>query len=158
MAARHAGGRPGHYAAGAPPPPTRRGAGLAPSLAALAALGARRGYYYQAVAWCVAAPVARVALSPNRAAEMHRIRSLGVAWGTRLDGLRAGKRMLLWVSDATETRHGAQREARYRAVVALLEGGERGEGENDEAPLWRRFVALRAALPKVGRAAKREGR
>lgn len=123
------------------------GPSLAPSLAALA--GCRRGYYYRAVVYCLTPEIGRPEISRNRAAEQYRIRDLTVAWGTRLDGLRASLQMIRWIADAHRLEFHPERERRYHAVLRLLESC------NDRTKLWKDFGALKANMPKVGRAAAR---
>jgi len=153
-AGRQAGGAAGPRGASAGAP---RGLDALPGLAALE--GHRRGYYWRACHYCALLERERPVVSRNRHAEQFRIKAVGAAWGTRLDDLRASLEMIRWVADAHAPRFHAHREARYRAVVALLEGGAlEGEDEEDrERPLWRRFAVLRAQMPKVGRAAVRDG-
>jgi hypothetical protein len=107
---------------------------------------AREGYYFRARAWVAASPRVRVAISPNRARDFRRIAALNDAWGLRLDELRASYRMVRW---AGAPRYVAEREARYRALVKLLEehGAERDVGK--------RFAALVERMPVVGRWAAR---
>ena len=120
----------------------------------------RRGYYARACRYCALSETERAAvgLHRNRRAEQQRIRRLGAAWGERLDALGASARMVVWVADASAPRDHAQRELRYRGVVAMLERWRAGEAETDDAgavlDLRRRFERLRASLPKVGRQAE----
>jgi hypothetical protein len=107
----------------------------------------REGYYCRARAWLAASPRVRVAISDDRARHFRRIAGLGDAWGLRLDELGAGYRMVRW---AAMPRFIAEREARYRALVKLLE--EHGAAWD----LGRRFGELTRSMPKVGRQAQRK--
>ncbi len=106
----------------------------------------REGYYVRARAWCAASPLARVKLSANRARDFACIKRLGDVWGVRLDELGASYRMVRWCGSP---RYLADREARYRRLVALLE-------EHGTKPdIGRRFDELQDSMPKVGRWAER---
>ena len=103
-----------------------------------------RRYYFHARAWVVAGRYLE-RLPRRRAAEYVAIDRIGDVWGLHLDELGASYRMVKWVAwGGTQ----AQREKRYRAVVALF-------GEDTDEPIGRRFLALAASMPKVGRQAAR---
>lgn len=111
--------------------------------------GPRRDRYRLARDWWHANPGVRVRLSRQRADDFARIARLGDAWGIRLDDLGASEEMLRWVAGAHGEARVVERERRYQALVALLESPPR------DIAVWRAFRALKATLPKVGRAAKR---
>ena len=96
----------------------------------------------------VSDPLVREKLSPQLEANFRSIDRLGDAWGLHLDALGASYRMVRWVG---APKLQADREKRYRAVVAIF-------AEESEAPIGRRFLAVAASMPKVGRQAKRAER
>lgn len=110
---------------------------------------AHRGYYFRARAWVAADRSARTRLSADRASMFRRIAALGDTWGVRLDELGASYGMVRWCG---APQYIADREKRYRALIALLE--EHGQGRD----VGKRFAALAAAMPAVGRWAERRRR
>ena len=130
------------------PPPLPEGARLPPGFVARRETRIR-GPYSLAVEWWRSVPGARPWLSVSRAGDLDRIAHMGDAWGKSLDAAGATEEMLRWVAGAHGDRWVAQREARYLALRKLLaeHGSERG--------IYRRFLALKASMPKVGRWAGR---
>jgi hypothetical protein len=108
----------------------------------------RRGWYAHVVDWLAAAPDVRHAVGYATQKHYDSIARLEPEWGRMLDDLDATYRQIRWVASAGI---GAlsQRQARYRALVAFLREGRKGE---------RAFAALRAQCVAVGRAAKRAER
>jgi len=106
---------------------------------------ASNGHYYErARAWVASAPEEREPLSLKRAADYRRIAALGDTWGLELDELGATYRMVRW---AGAPKWLAERETRFRALVALLQ--EHGTAFD----LGGRFVRLARRMPATGRVA-----
>jgi hypothetical protein len=106
----------------------------------------REGFYFRARTWIGMNARLRPQLPAKRASDFRRIAALGDVWGLRLDELRASYRMVRW---AGAPKFIADREARYRALVKLLE--EHAEARD----LGKRFAELQESMPAVGRWAER---
>jgi hypothetical protein len=103
--------------------------------------------YSRAKGWC--GDVMRVKLSDQKASDYRRIAMLGDAWGRRLDALGATFWMLRWLAGASAAKYAVERDARYRALLHLLESTAPGE-ERRAA-----FRDLMAKSPKLGRSGAR---
>jgi hypothetical protein len=101
--------------------------------------------YAVAVAWWAADPRVRVRRRRSAASDYKRIALLPRAWGARLDAAGATYRQLRWLAGTTGHAYAAAREARYLALVDLLEGPEPSGGV---APAFAQIVER---MPRVRR-------
>jgi hypothetical protein len=105
--------------------------------------------YRLASSYMAAAPEVRVHRSPTMVSDYKRIAALDPLIGRKLDALGANLREVLWVAGCADAKYVVQREARFKALVTLL------ETYKSEAH-GRRFNELARSMPKVGRAATKE--
>jgi len=111
-----------------------------------------RNPYAIARAWLRSDPRVRVAVNRQRVSDFHRMLKLGDARGERLDALGACFAMVVWVAGAAAARFQLERDARFAALVALLEEypPESDRDDPDASVVrWRKFLELRASRPKL---------
>jgi hypothetical protein len=99
--------------------------------------------YAVACGWLNSDPRVRFKRRRASASSYKSIAHLDRGWGERLDALGVTMREIVWLAGATGHAHGAQREARYLALVEMLEHPVPGESRA------RAFARVKASLPLV---------